>query len=52
MSVELEDAWRKRLIEAELHYRRSPNAETKSEYLRMLKTFKDFVVYGKQPAED
>ncbi len=45
----LEGTWRDRVIEAELRYRQSPNAETEAEYLRMLQIFRDFVVHGKTP---
>ena len=46
----MEESWRKRVLEAEMHYRKSPTAESKTEYVRMLQIFRDFVVYGKEPS--
>jgi hypothetical protein len=40
---------RDKVIEAELLYRKNPGPTTKAEYVRSLKTFKDFVLYGKTP---
>lgn len=45
----LHETWRKKLFEAELRYTRNRNAETKAEYLRVLKIFKDLVLYGIVP---
>ena len=43
----IDEVWRERLIEAELQYRDNPKPETKAEYLRTLKIFRNFVFYGK-----
>jgi hypothetical protein len=45
----LHETWRKKLFEAELRYTQNRNAETKAEYLRVLKIFKDLVLYGIMP---
>ena len=45
------EAWRVQLIEAELHMRRDKNPATKAEYIRVLRIFKDLVMYGMLPRE-
>jgi hypothetical protein len=45
----LHETWRAKLFEAELRYTLNRNAETKAEYLRVLKIFKDLVVYDIVP---
>lgn len=44
------DLMREELIQAELNYRASSDPEVKAEYLRLFRIFKDFVLYGKSPA--
>ena len=46
----MEEALREQLKEAELAYRQEHNSGTKSEYLRMLKALKEYVLDGKKPA--
>jgi hypothetical protein len=45
----LRETWRAKLFEAELRYTQSRNAETKAEYMRVLRIFKDLVVYDILP---
>ena len=44
-----EDVLRNELIQAELRYRQEPSAKSKAEYLRILRIFTDYVLYGKSP---
>ena len=45
----LHETWRAKLFEAELRYAQDRNNETKAEYLRLLRTFKDLVLYDILP---
>jgi hypothetical protein len=45
----LHETWRMKLFEAERRYTQDRNEKTKAEYLRILRTFKDLVVYGIVP---
>ena len=45
----LHDEWRSKLSEAERHFKEHPNDETKAEYMRILKIFKDLVMHGILP---
>ena len=45
----LHETWRAKLFEAEFRYAQDRNDETKAEYLRMLRTFKDLVLYDILP---
>ncbi|SRR5260370_28425398 len=45
----LHETWRAKLFEAESRYTQTRNNETKAEYLRVLKIFKDFVLYDIVP---
>ena len=47
----LEDTWRTKLFEAEWRFRQDRNEESKAEYLRILKLFKNLVLYGISPRE-
>ena len=45
----LHETWRVKLFEAECRYTQDRNDKTKAEYLRVLRIFKDLVVYGIVP---
>ena len=45
----LDDSLRDQLIEAKLRHHVHPDPESKAEYLKAMKVFKDFVLYGKTP---
>jgi hypothetical protein len=45
----LDETWRAKLFEAEFRYAQDRNNETKAEYLRLLRTFKDLVLYDILP---
>ena len=45
----LHDTWRTKLFEAERRYTQERNDKTKAEYLQVLKTFKDLVLYDIVP---
>ena len=47
----LHDAWRARLLEAERRFTQNQNDESRAEYMRILKIFKDLVLYGILPRE-
>jgi hypothetical protein len=47
----LHDTWRAKLAEAQFRMKQDRNPETKAEYLRVLRIFKDLVMYGKLPGE-
>jgi len=44
-----EDMLRDELIQTELRYRQEPSAKSKAEYMRILRIFTDYVLYGKSP---
>ena len=50
-SWRLHETWRKKLFEAELRYTQDRNDKTKAEYLQVLKTFKDLVLYDILPKD-
>jgi hypothetical protein len=39
------------VVEAQFRMKQGQNLETKAEYLRVLRIFKDLVMYGKLPGE-
>jgi hypothetical protein len=45
----LHEEWRSKLLEAERRFKEDRNDETKAEYKRILKIFKDLVMYGIRP---
>jgi hypothetical protein len=45
----LHETWRVKLLEAECRYTQDRNDKTKAEYLQVLKTFKDLVLYDILP---
>ena len=45
----LHETWRAKLFEAEFRYTQDRNDETKAQYLRMLREFKDLVLYDILP---
>ena len=45
----IDDALRDQLIEAELRHHVHPDPESRAEYFKAVKIFKDFVLYGKMP---
>ena len=47
----LHETWRAKLLEAESRYTQDRNDKTKAEYLQVLRTFKDLVVYGVIPKD-
>ena len=47
----LHETWRGKLAYAQLRMKQDRNPETKAEYLRVLRIFKDLVMYGKLPGE-
>ena len=47
----LHETWRAKVIEAQFRMKQDRNLETKAEYLRVLRIFKDLVMYGKLPGE-
>jgi hypothetical protein len=47
----LHDAWRARLLEAEHRFTQNHNDESRAEYARILKIFKDLVLHGIKPRE-
>ena len=47
----LHENWRTKVVEAQLRMKQDRNLETKAEYLRVLRIFKDLVLYGKLPGE-
>ena len=47
----LHEVWRARLLEAQHRYARNRNHETKAEYMRVLRAFKDLVFYGIVPQD-
>jgi hypothetical protein len=47
----LHETWRARLVEAERRFSEDRNAETKAEYMRILKIFKDLVLYDIVPKD-
>ncbi len=49
VSWRLHETWRAKLFEAEVRYTQTRNLETKAEYLQVLRTFKDLVLYDIVP---
>jgi hypothetical protein len=47
----LHETWRASLFEAEFRYTQDRNDKTKAEYLQVLKTFKDLVLYDILPQD-
>jgi hypothetical protein len=47
----LHETWRAKLFEAESRLKQERSLETKAEYMRVLRIFKDLVVNGKPPRE-
>ena len=47
----LHETWRMKLFEAERRYTQDGNDKTKAEYLQVLKTFKDLVLYDILPKD-
>jgi hypothetical protein len=47
----LRETWRAKLFAAESRMKQERNLETKAEYMRVLRIFKDLVVNGKLPRE-
>ena len=47
----LHDAWRARLLEAEGRLTQNCDDESRAEYVRILKIFKDLVLHGIKPRE-
>jgi predicted house-cleaning noncanonical NTP pyrophosphatase (MazG superfamily) len=45
----LHEEWQAKLLEAEQRFQQDKNAETKAEYMRILRIFKDLVMYGIRP---
>ena len=45
----LHETWRAKLFEAEFRYAQDRNDETNAEYLRMLRAFKNLVLYDILP---
>ena len=48
----IHETWRARLLEAQDRYAQNRNHETKAEYMRVLRAFKDLVMYGILPRGD
>ena len=48
----IHETWRVRLFEAQYRYAQNRNHETKAEYMRVLRAFKDLVMYGIVPRGD
>ena len=46
----LDDVLRDALAEAERQYRETRSPEDKTEYWRVMRAFRDFIMYGKTPA--
>jgi hypothetical protein len=47
----LHETWRAKLFAAEFRMKQDRNLETKAEYMRVLRTFKDLVMHGKLPGD-
>jgi hypothetical protein len=47
----LHETWRAKLFAAEIRMKQDRNPETKAEYMRVLRIFKDLVMHGKLPDE-
>jgi hypothetical protein len=47
----LHEAWRAKLFAAESRFKQDPGADSKAEYLRILRIFKDLVMYNMLPCE-
>jgi hypothetical protein len=47
----LHETWRAKLAEAHCRMEQDRKLETKAEYLRVLRIFKDLVMYGRLPGE-
>ena len=47
----LHEMWRAKLSEAQYRYAQNPNHETKAVYMRVLRAFKDLVLYGIVPRD-
>lgn len=47
----LHESWRAKLSEAQFRYAQDRNNETKVEYLRVLRAYKDLVLYGILPQD-
>ena len=47
----IHERWRTRLLEAEMRMKQDRNAGTKAEYMRVLRTFKNLVMYRILPRE-
>jgi hypothetical protein len=45
------DAWRAMLLEAEHRFTENQNDESRAEYMRILRIFKDLVLHGIKPSE-
>jgi hypothetical protein len=47
----LHETWRAKVFEAEFRMKQDQNLETKAEYMRVLRIFKDLVMHGQLPRE-